>query len=167
MPKNIWYTIINLYYVTQIQHHNSCSWFPRHQMHPDVAHDFLNTRVAAVLHSQRDPRLTLTLDLLIWLAHTKASQHLLPVWNQTHTAEKTPGGLKGSLSKTGWVGECGLAAALVTGGMKGGAGQQITGTWEISAPLSGTGWQPHLANGWYSTNAAPQKTTGASQLKIC
>lgn len=41
------------------------------------------------------------------------------------------------------MGEYGLTAALVARGLKGGAGRQVTGTWEISALLlsgGGVGW---------------------------
>lgn len=60
--------------------------------------------VAAVLYSQPDLRLTLTLGLLTLPTCTKATKHLLPVCSQTDTAEKISAGLTESLSKC-WVAE--------------------------------------------------------------
>lgn len=55
-----------------------------------------------VLCAQSDPCLTLTPGFLILPTPTKAAEHLLPVWDQTRTAEKTLGGLAESLSEW-WV----------------------------------------------------------------
>lgn len=60
--------------------------------------------VAAVLYSQPDLRLTLTLGLLTLPTHTKGYQTSAPCLKQTHTSEKTSGGLTESLSKW-WVAE--------------------------------------------------------------
>lgn len=54
--------------------------------------------VATILYSEPDLRLTLTLCLLTLPTHTKATKHLLPVCNQTHTAEEASGGLTHTLS---------------------------------------------------------------------
>lgn len=58
--------------------------------------------VAPLLFSQPDLRLILTLGFLPLPTHTKTTKHLLPVSDQTHTAEKTLDGLTESLFKW-WV----------------------------------------------------------------
>lgn len=123
-----------------------CPWCPKHLIW--VHH------VVPVLCSQSDLCLTLAPGFLILPAPTKASEHLLPVWDQTRTAEKTLGGLAESLSEW-WV------------------AQRENGAWQLPwwleewkvelagrPPLpalavgGGEGGWTHLANGWCSTNAA-------------
>lgn len=74
----------------------SCPWCPKHLI--------WMYHVAAGLYSEPDLCLTLTLCLLTLPTLTKATKHLLSVWNQTHTAEKALGGLTETLSKW-WVAE--------------------------------------------------------------
>lgn len=100
------------------------------------------------------------------LVHTKTSKHLHTVWEQTHIVDKMLGGLAEAPSKrlVIKVGECGLTAALVTEGMKGGAEQQTTGT----CPAVWDGWVVTVSfNKWMMFNKrCPSESTGMKK-KIC
>lgn len=140
------------------------------QWYPQVVHGVLNTWSGCIMWrwlSQTDLPLTLTLSLLTLPTHINASQHLLPVGHQTHTAEKASGGLTKRLSKW-WVAE------LLS------VGWQLhwwLEDWKVepvgrsSVPVKsppccpGQGGQPHLANGWYSTNAVHLKQPGCRNKK--
>lgn len=93
--------------------------------------------VAAVLYSWPDLRLTLTQRLPNICSPSET--RLMQLGRHRVASQKdSPSG--GWLSGRVWADSC-------PGGLKGGAGWQITGTWEICALLPEPRGQPHLANG--------------------
>lgn len=80
-------------------------------------------------------------------SHKQTTKHLLCVWNCTQRTHPVSSQRLFSQLVGGWVGECWLTAATVTAELK-----------------SGSSWQPHLANGKHSTNAARLKWLGEKEI---
>lgn len=123
----------------------SCPWSPKHLI--------WMYHVAAVLYSQSDPCLTLTPVLLTFTQRLPnicllSGNRLIQLGRPHRTSLQVAGG---------WVRADSCPGDWRTERWSRLADHRYLG---ISARLSGTAGQPHLANGWYSTNAAHLKLPG-------